>query len=61
MQSPCNKVCTLDPTGHICIGCRRTVDEIAAWASLSDAQRARIVAELPKRRLPDATHSAKDG
>jgi predicted Fe-S protein YdhL (DUF1289 family) len=54
MESPCTKVCALDPSGNICIGCRRTVDEIAAWGSLSDVQRARIMAELPKRRLPDA-------
>lgn len=53
MESPCTKVCTLDPTGRICIGCRRTVDEIAAWGSLSDVQRARIMAELARRRLPD--------
>jgi predicted Fe-S protein YdhL (DUF1289 family) len=52
MESPCTKVCTLDPSGHICLGCRRTVDEIAAWGSLSDVQRARIMAELPKRALP---------
>lgn len=56
MESPCTKVCTLDPSGHICLGCRRTVDEIAAWASLSDARRARIMAELPKRQLPDDPH-----
>ena len=56
MESPCTKVCTLDPTGHICIGCRRTVDEIAAWGSLSDVQRARIMAELPKRPSPDEPH-----
>ena len=53
MESPCNKVCTLDPTGHICVGCRRTVDEIAVWGSLSDAQRARIMQELPRRSLPE--------
>ena len=53
IESPCTKVCTLDPTGHICLGCRRTVHEIATWASLSDPQRARIMSELPMRRLPD--------
>lgn len=60
MESPCTNVCTLDPSGHICIGCRRTVDEIGAWASLSDMQRARIMAELPSRRLPGETHPPKD-
>jgi len=53
MESPCTKVCTLDATGNICIGCKRTVDEIAIWGSLSDAQRTRIMAELPARKLPE--------
>jgi predicted Fe-S protein YdhL (DUF1289 family) len=52
MESPCTKVCTLDEEGRICLGCRRTVDEIVAWGSLTDAQRARIMGELPRRRLP---------
>jgi predicted Fe-S protein YdhL (DUF1289 family) len=52
MESPCTKVCTLDATGRICIGCRRTVEEIAMWASLSDEQRARIMRELGARPLP---------
>ena len=42
------------------MGCRRTVEEIAAWASLSDGQRARIMAELAQRRLPDAANPPKD-
>ena len=28
------KVCTLDPSGRICLGCLRTADEIAGWASV---------------------------
>jgi iron complex transport system substrate-binding protein len=52
VASPCTKVCTLDETGRTCLGCRRTVEEIAAWTGLSDAQRARIMADLPRRGLP---------
>jgi predicted Fe-S protein YdhL (DUF1289 family) len=52
METPCTKVCTLDATGRICIGCKRTVDEIAMWGSLSDAQRARLMRELRERTLP---------
>ena len=53
METPCTKVCTLDAAGNICIGCKRTVDEIALWGSLSDAQRAQIMAELPGRKLTE--------
>ena len=49
MKSPCNNVCQLDPKSGLCIGCARTLDEIARWAQMSDAERARVLAELPQR------------
>ena len=50
MQTPCTKVCTLDAAQKRCIGCGRTLDEIARWASMSEDERARVMAELPARR-----------
>jgi predicted Fe-S protein YdhL (DUF1289 family) len=58
MESPCTKVCTLDARSELCLGCGRTIDEIAGWAAMSEAERARIMAELPKRRSAQPT-SAK--
>jgi predicted Fe-S protein YdhL (DUF1289 family) len=49
IQSPCNKICTIDPATDLCVGCGRTLDEIARWSSLTDAERARIMVELPRR------------
>ena len=49
IESPCNKVCTLDPVSGLCIGCGRSLDEIARWAQMSDAERARVMAELGAR------------
>jgi uncharacterized protein len=46
MKSPCVNVCTLDEATAVCLGCGRTLAEIAAWASLTDAER-----ELIMRRL----------
>ena len=40
--SPCIGVCTLRGDG-LCEGCLRTMDEIAAWARLSDAQRLHLM------------------
>jgi len=34
--------------GH-CIGCGRSLDEIARWAALSEAERRAIMARLPAR------------
>ena len=49
MKSPCNKVCVLDPQSGLCRGCLRTLAEIAGWSAMSDAERERIMAELPRR------------
>jgi predicted Fe-S protein YdhL (DUF1289 family) len=49
MQTPCTKICTLDPARRYCVGCGRTLDEIARWASMGEAERADIMAELPAR------------
>ena len=50
MNSPCIKVCQMDPEHGLCLGCARTLDEISRWARMTDAERARITAELPARR-----------
>jgi hypothetical protein len=49
VESPCNKVCTLDARSGLCLGCGRTVDEIARWSTMNAADRARIMNELPAR------------
>jgi predicted Fe-S protein YdhL (DUF1289 family) len=48
--TPCVKVCMVDGQSGLCLGCQRTLPEIARWASYSDAERAGILAELPARR-----------
>jgi uncharacterized protein len=49
MKSPCVKVCQMDPRRGLCMGCGRTLDEIARWAQMSDDERERVLAELPGR------------
>lgn len=49
IASPCTKVCTIDPRTGLCHGCGRSLNEIGGWMSLTDAERARIMAELPQR------------
>jgi len=48
-ESPCLKICVMDPVRGLCRGCGRTLDEIAAWASLAPAERTAIMALLPAR------------
>jgi hypothetical protein len=49
IKTPCVKVCVVDgPTGH-CLGCGRTLGEIARWARLTDLERDSVMALLPDR------------
>ena len=49
IESPCIKVCTLDDRSECCLGCGRTIDEIARWTAMSAAERVRVTRELPGR------------
>ncbi|MBS0297818.1 MAG: DUF1289 domain-containing protein [Proteobacteria bacterium] len=49
IQSPCKKVCIVDGSKGMCIGCLRTLPEIAAWGAMTPEQRAEIMAALPGR------------
>jgi uncharacterized protein len=49
MESPCVKICTYQPGAGLCLGCGRTLAEIAGWAAMSDAERRRIMDALPAR------------
>ena len=50
MKSPCVNVCQMDPSRGVCIGCCRTLDEIAGWSGMDDAKKSSVLAELPARR-----------
>jgi len=53
VASPCTGTCLV--VGDRCGACRRTLEEIATWLSLTDAERTRIMRELPFR--PDQPDS----
>jgi predicted Fe-S protein YdhL (DUF1289 family) len=42
-------VCVLD-AGKVCIGCRRTLDEIARWGRMSAREQWQVVARLELER-----------
>jgi predicted Fe-S protein YdhL (DUF1289 family) len=50
VASPCTSVCRMDDASGLCIGCARTLDEIASWSVLDDDARRAIVAALPSRK-----------
>ncbi|TZF86611.1 DUF1289 domain-containing protein [Lysobacter lacus] len=46
--SPCIGVCEIDDRG-LCAGCMRTLDEIARWGTMGDAERLRVTDALHAR------------
>jgi uncharacterized protein len=54
VPSPCVDICRLDAQG-LCVGCRRTIDEIAEWPRASEARRREILRELELRAAAGAS------
>jgi predicted Fe-S protein YdhL (DUF1289 family) len=48
-STPCIKVCAVSGQSGLCIGCGRTLQEIAQWGRLSEHERRAIMATLPGR------------
>ena len=40
----------MDADNRYCLGCKRTLGEIARWGSMTDEERAAVIAQLPARR-----------
>lgn len=49
ISTPCIKVCAVSGQTGLCIGCGRTLAEIAGWGALTESERRSIMAELPAR------------
>lgn len=47
--TPCIGICRMDAEG-LCVGCRRTLPEIARWGTMDDHERRRWIAEVQPRR-----------
>lgn len=49
IKTPCIKVCVVDGSSGFCLGCGRTLNEIARWARMTEAERDQVMAGLPPR------------
>jgi len=52
VPSPCISVCRMDDRTGLCVGCARTIDEIAAWSTMSDDEKRAVWTLLEERREP---------
>jgi predicted Fe-S protein YdhL (DUF1289 family) len=50
MDTPCIDICEIDAASGLCIGCGRSLEEIAGWSEMSPSERRAIMAILPARR-----------
>lgn len=48
--SPCINVCRVDATSGLCIGCCRSLDEIARWGAAAPGEKIAILAAVARRR-----------
>lgn len=51
-DSPCVKICVIDDATELCVGCRRTIEEIMAWPRATAEEKSAILAAIEARRPP---------
>jgi predicted Fe-S protein YdhL (DUF1289 family) len=49
VETPCVKICVVDPETGYCVGCGRTRGEIAGWLAIDADERRAIMAGLDER------------
>jgi predicted Fe-S protein YdhL (DUF1289 family) len=52
-DTPCIAVCVIDPATKLCLGCGRTLAEIAHWHAMERGERLSVMATL-HQRMTDA-------
>ena len=65
VASPCNRVCAVHPRLKLCVGCGRSLDEIAGWMAFGADERAQnhgsvaVAARFDARRRRAAADGVK--
>jgi uncharacterized protein len=59
--TPCVRICIVDPVLALCIGCGRTVAEIAAWSAMSETGRIAVMAGLDARLRESRSRAWRTG
>jgi predicted Fe-S protein YdhL (DUF1289 family) len=50
VPSPCVSLCRIDERTGLCVGCLRTLEEIAGWTAFDDEQRRQVWIAIAGRR-----------
>ena len=57
--TPCVAVCQINPKSGFCMGCYRTLKEIAQWGKFSEDERQALLSELERRKAEDLRQLAE--
>ncbi len=49
IESPCVKICVVNPKARLCVGCWRSLDEIRDWTRMTPQERRDVMAQAPQR------------
>ncbi len=49
IESPCVKICVTHPASGLCMGCFRSLAEIARWSAMTPGERRAVMDELSAR------------
>jgi len=60
-STPCVNICVVDPISALCVGCGRTVAEIAAWPAMPEAERLAIMGGLDGRMRDARSRATRRG
>ena len=52
-DSPCIDICQMDPESGLCVGCGRTIEEIANWSNYTNEKKKDILKQLKSRNNDD--------
>lgn len=50
-DTPCIAICFIDPKAKLCLGCGRSLPEIARWHKMDNSERLAVMATLRQRML----------
>ena len=61
VKSPCINICRMDERTGLCVGCLRTIDEIVAWARMSEDEQRALLGALAQRQPNSAATKVSHG
>jgi predicted Fe-S protein YdhL (DUF1289 family) len=51
VPSPCVSICQMEESTGLCLGCRRTIDEIRDWIIMTAEEKLAVLALIDERKV----------